>query len=262
VTASEPKPADGPSAFALLRDPIRLSILATIVVSLFFLAFPGVDLWFTGLFYDPVRGFAATSNPALIPLRNSGDWALGIVVVVLLAAVVLKIALPWRRSVIAPASTVFVLATLILGPGLLVNLILKNNWGRPRPSTVVDFGGSFPYVDVWQIAGYCARNCSFVSGEGSSAIWLTTLAFIAPRRWRLPLLVVTGIWAVALSLNRIAFGAHFLSDVLLAWTLTALVMAIAYRLLFIRPPAWLAGDRLEAGLTRLGYAIRRKPVDR
>lgn len=255
MTAIEPKFGDARSAPAL-KDPILLALLATILVSLFFLAFPGVDLWATGLFYDPARGFAATGNPALKLLRNTGDWALQAIVLVLLLGLVLKIALPLRRSLVAPGTTVFLLAPLLLGPGLLVNLVLKDNWGRPRPADIDAFGGSVPYVDVWQISDYCSRNCSFVSGEGSSAIWLTALAFVVPRAWRLPVLAVTGLWAVALSVNRIAFGGHFLSDVLLAWTLTALVMALVYRVVFVAPPAWLAGDRLEAGLTRLGYRTR------
>ena len=63
--------------------------------------------------------------------------------------------------------------------------------------------------------------------------------------------------AAALSLNRIAFGRHFLSDVLIAWGLTLLVLAGLHRLIVERPPAWLANDRLEAGLTWLGSKFKR-----
>ncbi|MCB1149464.1 MAG: hypothetical protein KDK48_04800, partial [Chlamydiia bacterium] len=31
--------------------------------------------------------------------------------------------------------------TLALGPGLLVNVVLKPNWGRPRPRHVIELGG-------------------------------------------------------------------------------------------------------------------------
>jgi membrane-associated phospholipid phosphatase len=37
------------------------------------------------------------------------------------------------------------------------------------------------------------------------------------------------IYAAGLSANRIAFGGHFLSDVLLSWAVTALVLALLYR---------------------------------
>jgi hypothetical protein len=58
------------------------------------------------------------------------------------------------------------------------------------------------------------------------------------------------------SLNRIAFGRHFLSDVLLAWGLTLLIIAVTHRIVVERPPAWLANQRLEAGLTNLGLRLR------
>ena len=99
------------------------------------------------------------------------------------------------------------------------------------------------------------KNCSFVAGEASSAIWLTAIAFVVPRRYRWPVLIVTGLFALALSVNRIAFGGHFLSDVMLSWGLTALVIAIFYRVFFIRPPA--AKTKARGRPRRLGNAIRR-----
>ena len=66
------------------------------------------------------------------------------------------------------------------------------------------------------------------------------------------------VFVVAVSLNRIAFGGHFLSDVLLAWGFTGLVMVLAYRFLIERPIPWLANDRQEARWTALGVWIRRR----
>src|SRR5262245_4094209 len=43
-----------------------------------------------------------------------------------------------------------VLLALALGPGLLVNGILKPLWGRPRPYQVESFGGARPYRYWWQ----------------------------------------------------------------------------------------------------------------
>jgi hypothetical protein len=41
---------------------------------------------------------------------------------------------------------VFVLICVILGPGLIINLVLKDHWGRPRPRQIVEFGGRYEYV--------------------------------------------------------------------------------------------------------------------
>lgn len=243
---------------SLVRAPIAILLVLLATVSVVFLAFPGIDLRFSGLFFTPGKGFLLARNDALAAFRRSGDIAVTLVVVFLLAQIALKLARPDRPSLVAPNATLFLLTSLAAGPGLLVNVVLKDNWGRPRPVMVEQFGGAEPYVEVWRITGYCLRNCSFVAGEASSAIWLTALALVAPKAWRLPVAGITLAYALLLSLNRIAFGGHFLSDVLLSWGLTLLVIAIAWRLMIERPPAWLEGRRLEDGLTRLGQRLRRR----
>jgi len=240
----------------LLTDPFVLVATATVVLSAFFLLWPAVDIATSALFYQPGVGFVAATDPALIALRRSNDVAMITIVAALLASLAVKLRRPDRPSIIAPSHGLFLMATLALGPGILVNLVLKNHWGRPRPVMVDAFGGDAPYVAVWRITDYCVTNCSFVGGEASSAIWLTGLALVVPRRWRLPTLIATAAYAVALSLNRIAFGGHFLSDVLLAWCLTLLVMLMVYRFTIERPPAWLDNGALERALTRIAYGMR------
>ena len=138
--------------------------------------------------------------------------------------------------------TLFLLSTLLVGPLLLVNIILKDHWGRPRPNAVDLFGGDSPYVAVWRITNYCDTNCSFVSGETATAFWLMALALVVPRASALPAAIVTAVYAAILSANRIAFGGHFLSDVLISVGLTLLVVVIGYRLFITHPPR-MAGQR-------------------
>jgi membrane-associated phospholipid phosphatase len=121
------------------------------------------------------------------------------------------------------------------------------------------FGGSAPYVGVWRITDYCVSNCSFVAGEASSAVWLIGLALVVPKAWRKAAAIALAAYALILSINRIAFGGHFVSDVLLAWGLTALVMLVLYRLMVASPPAWLAHERLEANLAAIGRRLRSRP---
>ena len=72
----------------------------------------------------------------------------------------------------------------MLGPGLLVNLTLKNHWGRPRPIEVAQFGGDKQFVAWWDPRGTCDGNCSFVSGDVSGAIWTIAPAALVPPPWR------------------------------------------------------------------------------
>jgi membrane-associated PAP2 superfamily phosphatase len=240
----------------LRANPIAASLLLVAVVSAVFLALPGIDLWFSELFYRSKGGFWLRRSDALALFRRSNDVLIAAIVAGLLASIAIKLARPERPSPVRPGTVVFLLATLLLGPLLLVNVILKNTWGRPRPVEVDAFGGDAPYVEVWRITDWCADNCSFVSGEASSAMWLVAVALVLPKSVRAPAMVVAVVYALLLSLNRIAFGGHFLSDVLISFALTLLLIAVVHRVVIERPPNRLSNDALEAGLTRLGLALR------
>ncbi len=244
-----------PGSPALISNPLVQCAVLIVVTSVYFLLFPGTDLWFSNLFYESGNGFPIGRLGAFIALRNLGNGLTWLVAIGLLLLLLVKLALPWRASLVSPRDTVFILSTLALGPGLVVNLIFKNHWGRPRPTAVGYFHGDQPFVGVWQISDGCTSNCSFVSGEASSAIWLLTLVVLLPLAWRsLAVKILIGL-AVLLSLNRIAMGGHFLSDVLLSWWLTLAVIAIVYRILYVTPPQALTHERLEDALTRAGKAM-------
>jgi len=241
---------------ALLGEPVVQGLVLIVLVTLFFLLFPGVDIWFSRLFYDPSTKFPMTTLGAFTGLRAIGNGLLWLTVAGLILVLIAKIAMPWRPSLVAPRDTLFILSTLLLGPGLIVNFILKDHWGRPRPWRIDAFGGDQPFVGVWRITHECATNCSFVSGEASSAIWLITLVVLLPPAWRpLALRIVIGL-AALLSLNRIAMGGHFLSDTLLSWAIMLTIIAGAWRILYVSPPPFLANPCLEERLTALGLALR------
>jgi membrane-associated PAP2 superfamily phosphatase len=247
----------GGNSPALLSEPVFQGLALVAILTLIFLLFPGLDIWFSGLFYDPNSKFPMLTLGAFIGLRALGNAITWWVPIALVAVVLFKIALPWRTTPVPPRDILFILSTLALGPGLVVNLILKDHWGRPRPWRVDAFGGDQPFVGVWRITHECSTNCSFVSGEASSAIWLLTLVVLLPERWHPLALKVFLTLAVLFSLNRIAMGGHFLSDVLLSWAITLTVIALAWRALCVSPPPWLAADRLEDWLTSLGLRLRR-----
>ncbi|WP_067224506.1 phosphatase PAP2 family protein [Stappia indica] len=271
-TPPSPAPSPAPSSHAkhagfaarLARGESRaLALAATgclIILSLFFLAFPAVDIAASRLFHDPANGFVLSQNPFLQRLRELGPF------LVKLVAVLCVLVLLWP-FVVAPLSRrlslrapVFLLSTLILGPGVLVNAVLKNNWGRPRPNAVDLFGGDAPYVRVWQMTNHCDTNCSFVSGEASSSLWLVTLAFLAPPSWRRAILAVVLPLAVILSANRVAFGGHFLSDTLISWCLTLLVILGVHHLLWGTKGAETRAVRWREGYDRVADAVRAHAV--
>ena len=78
----------------------------------------------------------------------------------------------------------FLLASLALGPGLLVNGVLKENSHRPRPEQTVEFGGPWRFRPFDEFDGECRRNCSFVSGEVATSAWTLAPALLAPPPFR------------------------------------------------------------------------------
>jgi membrane-associated PAP2 superfamily phosphatase len=265
---ASPPEAAAPEAGAFARfraglaaghsGPLALAALGwLLLVTLVFLLAPALDLAVTGLFHDPQAGFWAATTPFFMRLRELGPFLVRLVALACAGLVLAAFLVPSLGRWIALRPPLFLLATLALGPGLLVNAVLKNNWGRPRPVMVEAFGGDAPYVPVWQLSDWCDTNCSFVSGEGSASFWLVALAFLVPPRWRAGVLALVLPLCLALSLNRVAFGGHFLSDTLMAWGLTLLVILAVRVLLWEVPGAPARALRWRRGFDRAGAATRR-----
>ncbi|WP_156510393.1 phosphatase PAP2 family protein [Labrenzia sp. OB1] len=239
------------------RHPMAAVSLYVVIVSLFFLIFPGVDFLASGLFYSATSGFSAQNDPFLRDVRHLGPFLVRLIAIVCLAVLLIKLLAPGRPPLLPLRMPVFLLSTLIMGPGVLVNLILKNNWGRPRPRSVEEFGGDLPFQPVWKITDSCDRNCSFVSGEASAGMWLVSIVFLVPASWRKPALAFILPLCLILSVNRVAFGGHFLSDTLISWGVTLLVILLIHRLLYVKQPPLVSDTRLDEWFTVTGRSLQR-----
>jgi membrane-associated PAP2 superfamily phosphatase len=238
----------------MTRRAIGWALLACVLVSLVFFAFPGLDLWASSWVYEPGRGFVRM--PAAVErLRTLGQLVVVLVPVTIGLAVLLKLLVPARRLLVDARASLFLLTTLLVGPALLVNVVLKDNWGRPRPREVTQFGGAAEMMPAWVPGGACGDNCSFVSGETASAFWTLALAAVAPPALRTAAFAAALVYGSTVGAIRFAAGGHFLSDVLLAALLTHLVVALTYDLMIRRDPPWTRPDRLEGRLARAGARL-------
>jgi membrane-associated PAP2 superfamily phosphatase len=232
-----------------------LLVAALLAVSGLFFAAPGLDLAASRVFASVAGGFPLSDSPVLLALR---DWNRALPAWIALAVGLVLLARgfasPGRTAGLPrPSAVLVVLGTYALAPLGVVHL-LKNTFGRARPHDVVAFGGDHVFTAVWQVSEACARNCSFASGEAASAAVLPVLVLLLPRRWRPAALVVLVPFAIAASVNRMAFGSHFLSDVLVSWLFVAIGAAVMQRLV-ARRAAELdarADIRLRALAGRLG----------
>jgi len=122
---------------------------------------------------------------------------------------------------------------LLLGPGLLVNTVLKDGWGRPRPREVAQFGGHRAFHNPWE-RGVPGEGKSFPSGHGASAFYLAMPFFVLRRRYpraALRVFVFGMLYGAVMGVARIAQGGHFVSDILWAWGVVHLTAVTLYYLM-------------------------------
>ena len=106
--------------------------------------FPEIDLWIAQAFYDVIDAndnvFTLTS-PTVSALGKFGTWFEILLIALPVIALITKLFLPQTKMFISGRAAVFLILSYALGPGLLVNVALKDNWGRPRPVHITHFGG-------------------------------------------------------------------------------------------------------------------------
>jgi lipid A 4'-phosphatase len=108
----------------------------------------------------------------------------------------------------------FVVVAFAIGPGLLVNTVIKDNSHRPRPGDVREFGGELSYAPPFAFDGACDENCSFVAGDPAMGFAFLAPALLLPARRRRIGIAASLLLGGSLGLLRMLMGGHFLSDVI------------------------------------------------
>jgi lipid A 4'-phosphatase len=216
---------------ASIRDNPCRSMLAVVLV---FVAFPGIDLWVSGLFHDPVTGFPDSKGEGWEFMLKGSPWLVyGAVIFVTVLWVAGKLLrMPFEG--IDGRRVAFLYASILVGPALLVNGILKEHWGRARPVQIREFGGDALFTPAWMMTDQCASNCSFSSGHASLGFWATALALLVPpphRTWAMAGALTFG---TLVGLSRIAVGGHFLSDTVFSGIFVITINLVLYR--------WMVGE--------------------
>jgi len=118
---------------------------------------------------------------------------------------------------------------------LLVNVVLKDHTGRPRPREIVQFNGNWEYKPVLE-AGVPGRGHSFPCGHCSIAFTLTAgiVFWRRSRKFALSSLSLGLAYGMLMSLARIVQGGHFLSDTL--WSLGVVWLTLLGLYYFVFQP--------------------------
>lgn len=222
------------------QQTLTLTAMAAVVFIVFGI-WPGLDLWVSGLFFASKTGFDGFASGTWNELRLA-IWRVSEIVLALstLAYLAQRIA-PFPLLRATRHLTGFAAALYLLGPGLLVDVLLKPLWGRARPAQVTDFGGSLAFTPPHVLSHQCTSNCSFVAGEMAGAVALAVVLFLVVDRMKGRITLSQQRIAQGLILlvplfvgvQRIAAGRHFLSDVLLS-TIFVLLCAVLLKVLILQ----------------------------
>lgn len=179
-----------------------------------FLVWPQLDLQVAANYYNGSE-FTYANKPFIRFIYLLFAKIHVVYFVALLIAIIIATRKGWM---LARRKAVFLLLTLVIGPGILVNLVLKDNGpGRPRPQHITQFGGDMTYAPAFHYSGECHKNCSFVSGHAAIGFYLLAVAWVRQRRIWLVYGVILG---ALVGFTRILQGGHFLSDVIFAGWVT------------------------------------------
>jgi lipid A 4'-phosphatase len=230
-------------------------LVSTLALHLMFAVWPQIDIAVSRWFYLGNGRFWLAGHATSETMRHI-IWAASLVVAALALAMLCCTATLGQRARSPWRFWAFVVALYVLGPGVLVNFVLKQHWGRARPTDVAEFGGVRQFTPPFEMTDQCLRNCSFVSGEVAAATVLALVLGLVlldrARPWRRNLWLVGLIALFAMvAFQRVASGRHFLSDVVFA----AMFMLVMARVLFAAlqaraclGPGLMAAMRADVGL--------------
>jgi len=221
MAANKPLAGGASRTECLVRGTLMMGALWLVLVALSWVMLHwDLDRGLTARFYRPEDGFFLGQDWPWSWVYKYGTWPGLLLTLGSLFAwclcLVRESSRHLRRSVLV------VLLTAILGPGLLVNGVLKDHWGRPRPRQTMEFGGQMAYQAVNQ-PGIPGRGKSFPCGHATMGyLFMSLLVFWRKAKW----LALGGacfgfLWGSFIGLARVIQGAHFLSDSL--WSMGAVL---------------------------------------
>ena len=188
---------------------VFLSLIALITVG------STIDIYLSSLFYGADERFVLQSY--YLTTRFVREFVLPAIILYLLLFPAISLYLPLKKIYfnfsLKKIDVLFIFLSFSFNLLIVVNLILKNTWGRARPNDILQLGGEGSFTPWFQISDSCIRNCSFVSGDASVGFSIIALFFITKKTLYLWLSLFFGLLFGTI---RILEGGHFISDVLIS----------------------------------------------
>src|SRR4051812_43027675 len=122
-------------------NKILLFIISSTLLAILFIIFPQIDIFVANLFYVPGRKFFLDEEIFLSAIHNFTPY-ITVAFIILWSVLIITTSII-KRPVwgLTRLRVIYLLLVLAIGPGLVVNVIFKDNWGRARPRYIDTFGG-------------------------------------------------------------------------------------------------------------------------
>ncbi|MFZ2726263.1 MAG: phosphatase PAP2 family protein [Methylococcaceae bacterium] len=191
------------------RELSIVLLLILISTPLFWLT--NLDQYISSWFFNTDNG-GSWLGQQLAWCRWLFNYAPRIIVSIAVLALIIAILSYWQTQLkpLRRPCAYFVLL-MLLGPGLIVNVIFKDHWGRPRPVHISQFNGKYDYIPPLKLGH--TEDKSFSCGHCAAVFSLFALYFLARRNKRYYLLLALSLGAI-MGFVRLSAGGHFLSDIL------------------------------------------------
>ena len=193
---------------------VNISLIITAFLTFLLILFPEVDISFSQLFFSEESGFIYQENflvyqlYALLPLLTK------LFILVCLLYLVYLIVKYRSYKIILRSGVFFLVIAAAISPGLVVNEVFKENFGRARPRHIEEFNGKREFTGAFTMSDQCKRNCSFSSGHAAMGYFLTAIAYTTNLLYFNRIYLIGIVFGSLVGLSRIVMGGHFLSDVL------------------------------------------------
>lgn len=216
-------------------------VIPTLLIVLITFVFRHSDLdqWFSAAFFS--------EREQRFPLADAEPWEtiddVGVYAGIVLGIAGLGLSFStWRRPGFhwQHRMGLVLFLSAVIGPGLIVNGVMKPGFGRPRPREITEFAGKREFVPVGTAVESRKRNASFPSGHAAIGFFLMTPAFFFVRhpRWAILWFTVGLIYGGTMAASRVIQGGHFVSDVLWSLYLVYIIGLTTAALLWKTLPAY------------------------
>jgi len=201
-------------------------ILPLIFLGVMLYFFPELDLAISALVFDETSKFYLSNEPILKIIYKSVNvfaitMALGVI-----GAYVYQLYTKKSIKYFDKKALVYIFMVFAFGSGVIVNLGLKQNFGRARPAEIVQFGGEKKFTPAAVVNWEYGKECdSFSCGHCSFALGFIAFFFLFRKRW---ILITAVSYGLIVSLGRILQGGHFFSDFIFSWIVMLLTAKLLY----------------------------------